>query len=128
MYNTLDQNVYIDGRNNHYILDHNVTIQYFITVLIWILFEGVNCFIQCFIIFTLSRINREDVNGRTFILPNLVKSVLVGLFIVIIFIITIFGFNIQIYFYFYTVEVICFWMISKMICVLLIFDKLYSKT
>jgi len=78
-------------------------------------------------ILTLSRINREDLNGKAFIKPNLVKSLLAGLFTIGIIMISVFLFNTHVYYYFYSVEILCFWLISKMICFLLIYDKLNSK-
>ena len=105
-----------------------MSIEYFIGIVLWIVFEGGNCFFQCFTVLTLSRINREDLNGKAFIRPNLIKSLLTALFSIVIFVIAIFVFNTHVYYYFYSVEILCFWLISKMICFLLIYDKLNSKT
>ena len=71
------------------------------SIILWIVTEALTYGIASFNILTLSRINRNELSGWAFILPTIIKSILVCIATCLLFSILIYSYEMPIYYRFF---------------------------
>ena len=97
------------------------------SIIIWIISESLTIGVSAFTVLTLSRINRKERAGWSFLRPTLLKSLMAVVFCLGLFSVIIFVFGLRIYYRFYDLDVVMFYFFWKFMGFILVFDRLYTK-
>jgi hypothetical protein len=97
------------------------------SIFIWIFSESCTIGVTTFTVLTLSRINRKEKSGWSFLKPTIMKSLLSTIFCTVFFSIVIYVLGLRIYYRFYDQGVVVFYFFWKLMGFVLVFDRLYTK-